>query len=742
MSSAFGGYCDKQRHQSKARHGALPGSGFTAYPRVRGLVSSGPPYQRNKWIGRVDGWAVLALTLLAAFTRLYRIGRRATVTWDESHFGKFGAYYINRTFYHDVHPPLAKMLIGLAEYLAGHNGTFRFKGPYPSYVNYTFMRCFVAVFGIGIVPLAYATCHQLNMSRRACVLAALFVTFDNGLTVMSRFILLDPPLLFFTAAALLSVSGLQNIRHRAFSCAWWRWLLLTGASLGAVTSSKWVGALSVALVGLYTIEELFTMYVDIVPTTLVAKHLAARIACLIVLPLAIYAACFKVHFAVLNRSGPGDAKMPPAFQASLRGSPLSNQPFTVAYDSQLTLRSLYPGAGLLHSHPYQYPEGSRQQQVTCYGHKDTNNNWVIIRPGGGEVNATTQPPVPVRDGDIVGLMHKQTKGMLHSHRAHAAPVTKNDYEVTVYGKPDWTDRNNEWRVEIVSEQSKVAPGELHTIMTQFNLRHVSTGCLLSSASARLPQWGFRQVEVTCSRKAAPGAQSALWVVERNLDSRLPKVNMRSMVKRNFFHDFIRINSEMARTNNALVPDRDKYNHLESGPLSWPLLLHPMRMLGRWKEGEIKYYEVGNPLLWWSSTLCCVLFPLQLLVHLARKKRGMPGAWEVGEEMHYWNGAKLLWFGWLLHFAPFLAMGRVLYIHHYLPAVYFALLLLAFEIDYVCRRLLQGRLQDAVFVAWAGAAVLVFWWFSPLTFGYEGAMEDLKYRQLLSTWNIYEDKNPL
>jgi hypothetical protein len=49
------------------------------------------------------------------------------VSFDEVHFGGFARKYIKQTFFMDVHPPLAKLLITLAALVGRFDGDFDFK---------------------------------------------------------------------------------------------------------------------------------------------------------------------------------------------------------------------------------------------------------------------------------------------------------------------------------------------------------------------------------------------------------------------------------------------------------------------------------------------------------------------------------------------------------------------------------------------------------------------------------------
>ena len=59
-----------------------------------------------------SGWSwtvFLIIVTLGILTRFYKVEEPDHVCWDETHFGKMGSWYINRTFFFDVHPPLGKV---------------------------------------------------------------------------------------------------------------------------------------------------------------------------------------------------------------------------------------------------------------------------------------------------------------------------------------------------------------------------------------------------------------------------------------------------------------------------------------------------------------------------------------------------------------------------------------------------------------------------------------------------------
>lgn len=133
---------------------------------------------------------------------------RSTIT-----FTKVSAqYYINQTFYFDVHPPLGKMLVGLAGVLTGFNGSFDFPSgaTYPDHVPYRGMRILMALPGVAMVPLAWGTAVELGFTWYGRHIVTLMVLCDLAWLVISRFVLLDSMLLFFTFTTVYCLSVFHN----------------------------------------------------------------------------------------------------------------------------------------------------------------------------------------------------------------------------------------------------------------------------------------------------------------------------------------------------------------------------------------------------------------------------------------------------------------------------------------------------------------------------------------------------
>ena len=201
------------------------------------------------------------------------------------------------------------------------------------------------------------------------------------------------------------------------------------------------------------------------------------------------------------------------FQANLRGSDLLNSPLEIAFGSKVTIKNAGYGGGLLHSHVQLYPEGSQQQQVTCYHHKDANNDWMIFtnryEP---DYNAESPDIRFLKRRGLIRLIHVLTGRNLHSHTV-SAPVTKSENEVSRYGNLTVGDEKDHWTIEVVEDLYSRDRSKIRTLMTTFRIKHAYVGCYLRAANVNLPQWGFKQIEVTCAKENNPKDTYTHWNVE-------------------------------------------------------------------------------------------------------------------------------------------------------------------------------------------------------------------------------------
>ncbi|KAL2149578.1 hypothetical protein VTH82DRAFT_8229 [Thermothelomyces myriococcoides] len=686
----------------------------------------------------LDEWewliAPIVFTFLAFFTRLYKIGLSPIVTWDEAHFGKFGSHYLKREFYFDVHPPAGKLLVGLSGYLAGYNGSFEFKSGdrYPPEVNYVFMRQFNAFWGAVCVPMAYWTAKELKFRRATAWLVGLMVLCENSYTTISRFILLDSMLLFGTVATTLCWAKFHNQRKNSFEPEWFFWLFMTGLSIGFVTSVKLVGLFVTALVGLYTIEDLWNKFGDTkMPLTELAAHFAARVVGLIILPFLVYLLSFAIHFAVLVNSGPGDAQMSSLFQANLRGTNVGrDSPLEVAYGSLVTIKNMGYGGGLLHSHVQTYPDGSGQQQVTCYHHKDANNNWFFYPNRNDKPYDPEAEPRFIGDGEVIRLLHAQTGRNLHSHQI-AAPLTKSQWEVSCYGNATIGDSKDHWRIEVVSDAASRDRSRIRTLTTAFRLKHEVLGCYLRASNRNLPQWGFKQVEVTCTKENNPRDTYTHWNIEAHTNEKLPPGDP-GKYKSPFLKDFVHLNVAMMASNNALVPDPDKQDDLASKWWQWPILHVGLRMCG-WGDDIVKYFLLGNPLVYWGSTASLVVFTMLLAWYILRWRRGYRELSQAEIDQIHYSGLYPV-IGWFLHYLPFVIMARVTYVHHYYPALYFAILTFGFLADWFLRN--RSKVVQLGMYALLDAAVIgLYIYFIPICWGMTGPNRQYRYMKWFDTWRM-------
>ncbi|KAH3673172.1 hypothetical protein WICMUC_003856 [Wickerhamomyces mucosus] len=683
-----------------------------------------------------DRITLIILTSLALITRFYKINTPDEVVFDEVHFGKFASYYLQRTYFFDLHPPFAKLLIAFVGLIVGYDGSFKFDNIGDSYITnkapYIAYRSLSAILGSITVPILFLTLRELDYSIPTAILGASIVLFDNAHVAETRLILLDSTLILSVALSIYSYVKFFKIARQKgsdFSRDWWTWLILTGVSLSCVISTKYVGAFTFITIGFAVFIDLWNL-LDIKTGLTIrqfARQFVARFYTLIVLPFLIYLFWFYVHFAVLTKSGPGDPFMSSEFQETLGDSPLARESKDLNYYDIITLKHKQTEA-LLHSHSYQYPlryedgrVSSQGQQVTGFIGEDINNQWQILPYNDFPENE--RKGKPVRIDDIVRFFHVNTGTYLLAHDV-ASPLYPTNEEFTTIDYETSLTRFNETLFKLPAADRASKGSTIKTKGSMIRVLHAATTVALwTHNDVLLPEWGFQQQEVNGNKKIVEDANTWLFdeIIGLN-DSRqfyVPK----EVKKLPFFRKYWELQLSMFEHNNKLSSEHP----FASDPLSWPLCLSGVSFWTK-NDARLQIYFIGNYFGWALEVAALLFFAVFFLAVKIVEQR----------EIYVWNEAQkkqlfyiaFLYIGYLSHYVFFFLMGRQKFLHHYLPAHLIAGLLTAAILEFFLGR--GKRLNITVAFIILGLFV-TFVYFAPLTYGDVSlTVEQVKARQFYNT----------
>ena len=440
--------------------------------------------------------ASLTLFAVALIIRAFRFANPPFALKDESYWLQVISNYKTGNFFLAKHPPLTGLLLYACSRLVSI-------GKVPVYgeildLKILHLRLVSALISSALPVLAYLTLRRSNHTTALMCSALLLV--DNGLVSEGRTI--GASLVSTLLAAFFFTHSVQKD-------------LLCGVCVGLlITCDVNAGLTAFVFALIHSLALLWDDFVALVPMKIIGKRIIKMTLSLSLSPLITTFAVCAMHLSLLSQVIDPSvlAQIHPGVLQSISPVPPTHR--QILYGSRLTIRHTRSPSLYLHSHPYAWPEGSRQQQVTGYAFTDPNNIWEVTPAEGSE----RVKGEPLRSGDRIRFRHVVTGRFLHSHN-HPAPESDPDHnkEVTCYGNDQFSDSNDDWLIKRVDELGNELESEqgspIDAIHHHFKLIHTLQGCHLNSFAKKLPDYAFGQFEVTCGRETL--RRNATWHADFN-----------------------------------------------------------------------------------------------------------------------------------------------------------------------------------------------------------------------------------
>jgi dolichyl-phosphate-mannose-protein mannosyltransferase len=165
-----------------------------------------------------------------------------------------------------------------------------------------------------------------------------------------------------------------------------------------------------------------------------------------------------------------------------------------------------------------------------------------------------------------------------------------------------------------------------------------------------------------------------------------------------------LNREMYRANQRLTASHP----YSSEWYTWPLM---QRTVFYWVKDMGRIYLMGNPVVWWLSSLAVLVALADTLarrvIRAERRQLALLGAWAV-------------------NILPFIFIGRVMFLYHYLTSLVWAVLLLALLVD-------RLRRPTKAVIAIGALALAAFIFFAPLSYGLQLTEKGHNARIWFASW---------
>ena len=185
---------------------------------------------------------------------------------------------------------------------------------------------------------------------------------------------------------------------------------------------------------------------------------------------------------------------------------------------------------------------------------------------------------------------------------------------------------------------------------------------------------------------------------------------------NTFQKFIELNKEMYTANKTLTATHP----YSSKWYTWPFMTRPIYY---WNQDstntptQSKIYLIGNPIIWWASTVSIMYLVLSIMGEWISKKRITLSLNTI---------PLILIGGYFVNYLPFIGIGRVMFLYHYLSALIFAILALAYLID-------QSKNYRKIWIVLLVISCLSFLYFAPLSYGLPLEAGSFQHRLWFPTW---------